>query len=275
VAKSLHLSSNPEPAGQISQKLGKMVAFIGARGGVGTTTLAANLAWYLAERQKRRVILLDLDLQNGDCALALNIKPASGLRDALNNPLRVDVTLLERAMMPHSERLFVLSSEEPLSDEVRFGADAVEAIVSVLRPQFHYLIVDVPRISSDSYRRALEIADLRVIVADHTLRSVRDAMRLRTLLGDGDGEHRNLLVVNRSGEGGSDAVTLREISDVVGLQPKTVIPFQPRLFARAATDGQLPVARRSSFTDSVAVLAGELSSRTPTPKRRRFWGFQR
>lgn len=273
VAKSLQLSANPEPAGQISQKLGKMVAFIGARGGAGTTTLAANLAWHLADRQNRRVVLVDLDLQNGDCALALNLKPAAGLRDALDNPVRVDATLLERAMMSRGERLFVLSSEEPLSDEIRFGADAVEAIVSVLRPQFHYLIVDVPRVASHAYRRALEIADLRVIVADQTLRSVRDAIRLRTLLGDGDSEHHNLLVVNRGGEGGRDSVTLREIGDVVGLPPKCVIPYQPKIFARAAIDGQLPAARRGSFGDAIAALAGELSSRAP--KRRRFWGLER
>jgi pilus assembly protein CpaE len=273
VAKSLQLGANPEGSGQISQKLGKMVAFIGARGGVGTTTLAANLSWHLAERHSRRVVLVDLDLQHGDSALALGVKPASGLRDALNNPLRVDATLLERAMTSCSERLFVLSSQEPLTDDVRVTADAVEAIVSVLRPLFHYLIVDVPRIPSQAFRRALEIADLRVIVADHTLRSVRDAVRLRTLLGDGDDELRNLLVVNRSGEGGRDAVTLSEISDIVELQPKSVIAFQPKLFARAAIDGQLPAAQGGSFGDAIAALAGELSGRTL--KRRRFWGFER
>lgn len=275
LAKSLQRSANAEATGQISQKLAKMVAFIGARGGVGTTTLAANLAWYLAERHSRRVVLVDLDLQHGDSALALNVRPASGLRDALNKPLRVDATLLERAMTSCGERLFVLSSEEPLSDEVRVTADAIEAIVSVLRPLFHYLIVDVPRIPSPAYRRVLEIADLRIIVADHTLHSVRDAVRLRTLLSDGDddGELRNLLVVNRSGEGGRDAVSLSEITNIVELQPESVIAFQPKLFARAAIDGRLPAAQGGSFADAIAALASGLSGRAP--ERRRFWGLER
>ncbi|MGC2412916.1 MAG: AAA family ATPase [Stellaceae bacterium] len=281
LAKSLQRSANAEATGQISQKLAKMVAFIGARGGVGTTTLAANLAWYLAERHSRRVVLVDLDLQHGDSALALNVRPASGLRDALNNPLRVDATLLERAMTSCGERLFVLSSEEPLSDEVRVTPDAIEAIVSVLRPLFHYLIVDVPRIPSPAYRRALKIADLRIIVADQTLHSVRDAVRLRTLLSDGDGddggdrdgELRNLLVVNRSGEGGRDAVSLSEITNIVELQPESVIAFQPKLFARAAIDGRLPAAQGGSFADAIAALASGLSGRAP--ERRRFWGLER
>ena len=68
------------------EKLGKMVAVVGARGGVGTTTLAVNLAWYLADRQSRRVALVDLDLQNGDCALALNLKPTAGLARGAHQP---------------------------------------------------------------------------------------------------------------------------------------------------------------------------------------------
>lgn len=272
VAKALQPPSHFE-TGQISQKLGKMVAFVGARGGVGATTLATNLAWHLAHRQHRRAVLLDLDLQNGDCALALNLKPAPGLRDALDNPTRIDTTLLERAMTPVGERLFVLSSEEPLRDDIAFTPEAVEAIVAALRPLFHYLIVDVPRLPSPANRRALEIADIRVIVADHTLRSVRDAVRLRTLLGEEDREHRNILAINRSGEGGRHAVRLRELTDVVGLPTRTSLPFEPRLFARAALDGILPATRRGRFADAIANLAAELSGRTPL--RRRFWGSQK
>jgi pilus assembly protein CpaE len=96
--------------GLISSKRGKMVAVVGARGGVGTTTLAINLAWYLANRQSRRVLLLDLDLQTGDCALALNLEPTPGLREALTNPMRIDSVFLEMTVAVHGQRLFVLSA---------------------------------------------------------------------------------------------------------------------------------------------------------------------
>lgn len=273
LSRSLNPTDSPEPAGQISQKLGKIVAFVGARGGVGSTTLAANLAWHLAEQQNRRVALVDFDLQNGDCALALNIKPGSGLRDALEHPLRVDATLIERAMTPCGDRLFVLSSEEPLKDEISFSGEAVESIMSVLRPQFHYVIADVPTAPLPAYRRALELADLRIIVADQTLRSVRDAVRLRRLLADDNGSHRSALILNRSGEGGRDAVSLAEIRETVELTPKGVIAFQPKLFARAAIRGKPAAAEGGRFAESIAALAGELLGRAP--KRRRFWGFER
>ena len=260
-------------ASPIHKKLGTMVAFVGTRGGVGTTTLAVNMAWYLANRQSRRVALVDLDLQNGDCALALDIKPNSGLREALGNPLRIDNTLLERVMTPVGERLFVLSSEEPLTEDLHFTAVAVETLVSALREQFHYVIVDVPRIPAAPYRRALEMADFRVMVADQTLRSVRDTVRLRTAIGEGEGKRPNFLVVNRHGEGGRHAVTLNELQHVVEVKPKSVIPFQPTLFTTISGGAKIAVAQRAKFTDAIAALALELSGRPP--ERRRWWRADR
>jgi pilus assembly protein CpaE len=268
LAKALIARTSPAEVGPILKKLGTIVAVLGARGGVGTTTLAANLSWYIANRQGRRVALVDLDLQNGDCALALNVRATPGLCEALVNPGRIDNTLLDRVMTPVGDRLFVLSSEEPLLDHVDFDAGAVETLVSVLREQFHYVIIDVPRIPGAPYRRALDIADLRIVVADQTLRSVRDTARLRAALGDGDGKHRDLVVVNRHGEGGRHAVTLHEIQHVLELRPKSVIPFLPTLFMTAASRSQVAVAQRGKFTDAVAALALELSGR---PKERRRW----
>src|SRR2546423_5474483 len=114
-------------------------------------------------------------------------------------------------MTPVGERLFVRSAEEPLSEDLHFTAVAVETLVSAVREQFHYVIVDVPRIPAAPYRRALELADFRVTVADQTLRSVRDTVRLRQAIGEGEGKQPNILVVNRHAEGGRHAVTLPEL----------------------------------------------------------------
>jgi pilus assembly protein CpaE len=266
LAKALFPQPGAAEGNPISRKLGKMVAFVGARGGVGTTTLAINLAWYLANRQKRRILLLDLDLQNGDCALALNLRPTPGLREALANPMRIDNVFLERAMAAHSERLFVLSAEESLRTDVEFLAEAVEALVGALRTQFHYIIVDVPRLPGASYRRSLDMADIRVIVADQTLRSVRDTVRLQAAFGQGNAAHRNLIVLNRSGEGGRYAVTLDDMGKV-NLRPNIVIPFRPKLFTAEG------LARNSKFTEAVAALAMEISGHMP--ERTSWWRLAR
>ena len=269
LSKALTARTGTGSASPIHQKLGTMVAIVGARGGVGTTTLAVNLAWHLAHRQSRRVALVDLDLQNGDCALALNIKPTAGLREALVNPGRIDTTLLERIMTPVGGRLFVLSSEEPLRDDLHFTADAVQTLVTALRDQFHYVILDVPRTPTPPYRRALDLADFRIIVCDQTLRSVRDTVRLRSALGEADAAHRNRLVINRHGEGGRRAVTLHEMRHVLDLKPSAVIPYQPTLFTAALTNSQVALERRGKFADAIGALVLELSGRRP--ERRRWW----
>ena len=273
IARALNQRIGTRDASAIQKKLGTMTALIGARGGVGTTTIAVNLAWHLANRHSRRVALIDLDLQNGDCALALNIKPTPGMREALVNPTRIDGTLLERVMTPVGHRLFVLSSEEPLRDNLEITTEGVDTLVGALREQFHYVIADVPRIPATPYRRALDIADFRIIIGDQTLRSVRDIVRLRGVVGEGDSKQRNGFVVNRYGEGGRHAVTLREMHHVLELQPKAVIPFLPTVFATATNATRIAASRRGKFADAIASLALELSGRPP--ERRRWWSIRR
>jgi pilus assembly protein CpaE len=267
VTKALGPKTNGfSDVGRAALKLGKVVALIGARGGVGTTTLAANLAWHLANRQSRRVALVDLDLQHGDCALLFNAETTPGLFDALANPLRVDPLLLERIMTQHGERLFVLGGEEPIQDHVQFSPAAVETLFSVLRSQFHYIIVDVPRIPIPGYRRALEIADRRVIVIDQTMRSMRDGVRLKKAFGDIPGAEQAIFVLNREGEAGSHGLSKKEIISVLQANPTSAIPFLPKLVTPAAHHATV-AARQRKFGNAVGVLALEISGRT----RRRRW----
>jgi pilus assembly protein CpaE len=264
LAKALLGESVSSEGAAIKRKRGKVVAIIGARGGVGATTLAIHLALHLANQQSRRVVLLDLDLHAGACALALGLKPTPGLREALANPLRIDSVFIDRTMAIHGERLFVLSAEEPLRTSAEFTAEALDTLVRVLRTQFHYIIADVPRIPVSPCWQVLDTADLRIIVADQTLRSVRDTVRLREEFRAADTAHSNMIVINRFGEGGRRAMTLEEIARVK-LQPNFVIPFRPSLFTAPG-----PV-RRGALTEVVAALAGEISGRAMG--RKRWWRF--
>ena len=251
--------------GRAPMKLGKMVAFIGARGGVGSTTLAANLAWHLANRHSRRVALVDLDIQHGDCTLLFNVPTTPGLRDALANPLRLDPLLLERIMTQHGERLFMLGGEEPIDEHVQFTPSAVDMLFTVLRGAFHYVIADVPRIPVPAYRRALEIADRRIIVVDQTMRSMRDAVRLKRMLGD-DAD-RSIFVVNRVGEAGNHGLGLKEIGDTLQAKPTSTVPFLPSLVTPAAHHATIAANKRGKFANGIGELALEISGRA----RRRGW----
>ena len=97
--------------------------------------------------------------------------------------------------------------------------------------------------------------------------------RLRNLLGEGDGKHRTLLVVNRHGEGGRRAVRVEEMQDALDLRPASVIPFQPTLFTATVTNSGVAAARRGKFADAVAALALQLTGRPS--ERRRWWSIRR
>ena len=252
-------------------KLGKVTSFVGARGGVGTTTLAGNLAWYLANHQTRRVALVDLDLQRGDCSMLFNVPATSGFKDALSNPLRLDHLLLDRIMTKVGDRLFLLGSEEPLQDDVLITVSAIDTLFAVLRSQFHHIVVDVPRIQSLAYRRALEMADHRIIVVDQTMRSMRDGVRI-TKLFDDISEHRNSFVVNRVGEVGNNALSIKDVQEVLQATPACLIPFLPKLMTPAAHDGVLAASMRGKFTTAVASLSTQVSERQ---EQRRHWWSRR
>ena len=83
-----------EPAAEKSTA--NLIAVIGTRGGIGASTIAANCAWIAAQEHKHQTTLLDLDLQFGTVALALDIEPTRGLREALENPTRIDSLFLEQ-----------------------------------------------------------------------------------------------------------------------------------------------------------------------------------
>ena len=259
------VTDKPERSTSLSQKVGKLIACVGARGGVGTTSIATGLAWHLTNQQNRRIALADLDLQHGHCALALNLKTTPGWREALANPMRVDPVFLDRAAAKDSERLAVLSCEESLREDLDITEEAVQTSISVLLGQHHAVIVDVPRVAAAPYRWVLDNADFRVIVADQTLQSARDATRLRAALA-GDVDHRNLLVINRAGEAGRRAVPLKEMESVLEQRPNLVIPYEAASFAKAINTGESPAAGRGSFPNGIAALAAMLSGREAKPR---------
>lgn len=251
----------------LSRKVGKVIAVTGTRGGIGATTIAVNLAWFLANRVGRRVALVDLDLQTGDCSLMLNIKATSALREALDNHSRIDDLFLERVMVPHSERLFVLNSEESLRDELQFTPDGVEKLISTLQAEFHYVVIDIPRRPSAAVQRAIDMAALRVLVADETIRSAREIFRLRDVLAHGRQTPRNFLVINRAGEPRQGNIPRKEFLSTVGMQATHAIPFSPKINPSFADYGKPAAAIGGPIAEAVETLAAEISGRPMAKKK--------
>lgn len=222
-------------------KLGKLVGVIGSRGGAGATMLATSAAWILAQERRRRVALVDLDLQFGTVALSLDLEPSSGLREALENPSRIDGLYLDRAMVQHSERLFVLSAEESLDESLLLDYAALELLLTELRNRFHYVIVDLPRSPSPCSQHVLQSMSNLLVTTDLSLAGMRDTMRLLALLPIANAACQVTLVANRQGEHKQGEMPIAEFEKGIGRKLDCVLPFDGKGVAAAANVGQ-PVA---------------------------------
>ncbi|MEQ8166074.1 MAG: P-loop NTPase, partial [Alphaproteobacteria bacterium] len=133
LAQALSRIADEKSGGGEDEKEGRLVCVIGARGGVGASTVALNTAWILAHEHGKKTALVDLDIYFGSLSLALDLEPGRGFREALENADRIDGLFIERAMVRHSENLSLLSAEEELTRGVVIDGDAVERLFEPLR----------------------------------------------------------------------------------------------------------------------------------------------
>jgi pilus assembly protein CpaE len=237
---------------------GRVVIVFGVRGGVGTTTVAVNTAWHLAEALKRRVVLLDLDLQGGDAALHLDAKPSGSLSEVLCNPDRLDQVLIERAVTRLSDRLDLLASLEPLSKAGMPEEEAVLSIIDKLRERYRYVVVDLPFWIGSRYERLRHLPATLILVSDETLASARDTLRWREQVAgaQSDATSSILILLNKAHAAG--ALTDTEFENALGQKPDLVVPFEPEI-AQAANLGLPAIARSDALRRALAGLFARFS----------------
>lgn len=250
-----------EEAAKSNSKLGKLVAVMGARGGVGATTIATSFSWIVAQQRRRRVALVDLDLQFGTVALSLDIEPSHGLREALENPDRIDSLFMDRVMTQHSDRLFVMSAEESPDETLLLDFGAVELLINELRSKFHYVVVDLPRNATPSTHQVLESATDLILVSDFSLAGMRDTMRTLGFLPTLNASSNVMIVVNRAGEHKQGEMPRSEFEKGIGRKIDFILPFDARTVANATNFGQ-PVAAGKGL---VAKGIGDITDRLCGP----------
>jgi pilus assembly protein CpaE len=260
--------------GRPSDRLGRLVAVAGARGGVGTTTLATGVAWTIAHRRRRRVALVDLDLQFGTVALALDLEPSPGLREALMHPGRIDGLFVDRAMIKQSDTLYVLSGEESLGDPLVPDIAALDLLLKELRSKFHYAVVDLPRQISPATQHILQAASSLVLVTDLSLAGMRDTLRQLAMMPAANAACQVTVVANRAGEYREGEIARKEFEAAVGRSIDFVVPFDARSVAAATNVGR-PVADdrgkvASAILQITEKVAGNATSNSTT-RRFRLW----
>ena len=249
--------------------LGNVIAFIGSRGGVGTTTAAVSTAWVLAEERKERTALVDLDLHFGTVALKLDTDPGNGLCEALEQPSRIDSLFIERAMIKVTDNLRILAAEAAMADPLIVDTGAIDVLLYELRRKFQWVVVDMPRFVSPLQRVILAAASRTILVCERSLAGLRDTIRVQTVLREHAPQSR-LLLVESGAHGDRATVGKSEFEKAVGKTFDGSLSYDTKAAGAAANAGQpVPMAApRSVYAREINQLMTTIAGATEAKKRR-------
>jgi pilus assembly protein CpaE len=247
----------------------RVTAFLGARGGIGTTSLAVATAWYFVHEFHQRAALIDLDLHFGTLALGLDLEPGRGLREALEHPERIDSLLISSAMSSAGERLKVLAGEESLEESMHFHAEGFGPLFEILANDFDQLVIDLPRSLDDGSRHVISNVDSFLLVTDLSLAGLRDALRIMDLVKRIGSKASPILVASQVGAPHRGEISQREFERGLGQNLDHVITYDPKAAVAMARHGKaMPaVARASKAAEEILALAQRLSGREASKKR--------
>ena len=250
----------------------RIFVVVGAKGGVGSSTVAHNVAWAIARDLALDSVVIDLDLAFGTASLDYNKDPLQGIANAVFSPDRPDTALIERLLAKCTDNLSLLAAPATLERVYDFGEQAFDAIFDTLRMTTPCIVLDVPHQWSGWTRRALIGADDILIVAEPDLANMRNAKNMLNMLKASRPNDRTpLYCLNQVGLPKRPEIEAREFAKAIESQPIAVIPFDSRLFGEAANNGHMiaEIAASHRTTATFLQIAQRLTGRGETKKPRR------
>lgn len=250
---------------------GRVIAVIGARGGIGASTVAHNVAWSIAERQESSATLLDLDLSFGTAALDFNQDPPQSIADALMAPDRVDDVFLERVTTKQTQRLQILTAPATLEKEFELDPQSYEMVIERVRRTSPYVVLDLPHVWTSWVKHTLLAADDAIIVAGPDLASLRNTKNIIDLLkAMRPYDSPPTVVLSMVGVPKRPEIPFKDFAEALGAEPVASIPFDPQLFGMAANNGQMvgEVAAQSKTALILDDLAASLTGRKPVETKK-------
>jgi pilus assembly protein CpaE len=244
---------------------GEVFAFVGAKGGVGTTTTAVNVAGTLAKVAPAKTLFADLHVAGGDAALLLGAEPRFSIADALENTHRFDEAFFRGLVTPTKAKVDLLASSDRALVQAS-GKPQFRAVVEFAAQLYRYVILDVPRADAAAID-ALELASRIVVITNQELSAVRGASRLASALRERYGRDRVLVIVNRSDK--QAEISQGDIEKVVAAKVKHMLPSDYRLALQALNNGQpLVLDNHTKLAAGFRGLAKELAKIDPEPQQK-------
>lgn len=254
-----------------AKPVGRVIAVVGAKGGIGASTIAHNIAWAIGREFNVDAVVTDLDLPFGTAGLDYNQDPPQGVADAVFTPERIDTAFLDRLMSKCTDHLNLLAAPATLDRVYDFGAEAFDSIVETLRASIPYVVLDVPHMWCGWTRRLLVSADDILMVAGPDLANLRNAKNVFDLLRAARPNDRMpFYCLNQVGVPKRPEITPSDFAKALEDQPLAVIPFEPQLFGTAANNGQMiaEVSAGHKTAEMFRHVAQVLTGRTEAKKSR-------
>ena len=248
-----------------AKPVGRVIAVVGAKGGVGASTVAHNVAWAIARDLALDSVVTDLDLAFGTAGLDYNQDPPQGIADAVFSPDRIDTAFVDRLLSKCTDHLSLLAAPATLDRVYDFGAEAFDSIFDSLRASIPCVVLDVPHLWSGWTKRLLVSADDILVVAGPDLANLRNAKNLVDLLRTSrPNDHRPYYCLNQVGVPKRPEITPADFAKALEDQPLAVIPFEPQIFGTAANNGQMiaEVSANHKTAEMFRQLAQVLTGRT-------------
>jgi pilus assembly protein CpaE len=261
-----NLFSAPE-----AKSVGRIIAVVGAKGGVGASTIAHNVGFAIARDLAMDSVVVDLDLAFGTAGLDYNQDPPQGIADAVFSPDRVDTAFLDRLLSKCTDHLSLLAAPATLDKVYDFGADAFDSIFDTLRTTMPCIVLDIPHQWSGWTKRALVGADDILIVAAPDLANLRNTKNIFDLLkASRPNDRPPLYCLNQVKMPKRPEINVSEFAKAIESQPIASIPFDPQMFGSAANNGQMiaEISAGHRTTEMFLQIAQRLTGRSESKKSR-------
>jgi len=223
-----------------TEPLGRTIAFVGAKGGTGSSTIAQNIAWSISEVFQNEVIIADFDFAGGTVGLNFNQDPAQGIIEALNSSEKLDAIYLDRILAKCTEHLNLLTAPAVLDRMHAFSKEEVDRMIEVAQQSVPYLVADLPYHWSDWSASTLIAADEVVITATADLAGLRNAKNLfDTLSQERKNDPKPHVILNQVGRSKDTEIKAAAFEDALETKLALSIPFEPSIFGMAMNNGQM------------------------------------
>ncbi|QWW67998.1 CpaE family protein [Rhizobium sp. WYJ-E13] len=255
-----------------AEPLGRSIAFIGAKGGVGASTVAHNCAFGISNLFSTETILADLDLPYGTANIDFDQDPAQGIAEAVFAPERLDEVFLDRLLTKCSEHLSLLAAPSLLDRAYDFEGQAFQPVMDVLQRSAPVTVLDVPHAWSDWTRSVLSSADEVVICAVPDLANLRNTKNmldaLRKMRPNDKAPH---LILNQVSMPKRPEISISDFCEPLEVEPIAIIPFDIGLFGNAANSGRMisEVDPKSPTSETFSQISHIVTGRVAIKKSRK------